>query len=810
MTEQQSTSTTFPSGGGEMGKLIRNKNWAETSLGHQDTWPQSLRTTLDILLSSKFPKFLWWGPELICFYNDAYRPSLGSEGKHPHILGMNGREAWPEIWDTIGPLIEQVMQSGESVWFEDSLIPIFRNGKIEDVYWTFSYSPAKNDEGIISGVLVTCTETTQKVLLNQKLERKERKLSLIIKQAPAAIATFRGKEFVTEIVNEKALELWGRTEHEVAGRPILEAMPELVNQGFRTLLEDVYLTGNRFSASELPVQIFRDGELDTLYINFSFEALYNADGEIDGIITIGHDVTQQVLSHKEIKASEEKLNLALDASELGTFEFYIEEKKLVASRRLHEIYELPFDEQITHQDFLAAIHPDDLPLRNKAHEIALKTGKLSYRARLIMPDNRIKWKELQGKIFYNDQGIPEKILGTVRDITEEKTNQQKLEASEQKFRLLANTLPQHIWTADSEGKLNYFNQSVYEYTGYSPAELDSKGWLDVVHPDDRAENLEAWIHSVTTGKDFLFEHRFRKHDGSYRWQLSRAIPQHDEDGNIQMWVGSSTDIHDQKKFTDELERLVIERTNELAANVKELAYMNKELQSFAYISSHDLQEPLRKIQAFSSLLVETEYENLSDHGKQLFDRMNNAAKRMKTLIDDLLAYSRSTISERKYEATDLNQLIEEVQSELKEELTQAKAEIISDKLCTLPVIPFQFRQLLQNLFSNSLKFSAEGRPTQIIISSEKKMGDEFNLTRLSPRKQYCHIQIKDNGIGFENEYSERIFELFQRLHGKEKFKGTGIGLAIVKKIVDNHNGYITAKGEPGEGATFDIYLPENK
>lgn len=276
-----------------------------------------------------------------------------------------------------------------------------------------------------------------------------------------------------------------------------------------------------------------------------------------------------------------------------------------------------------------------------------------------------------------------------------------------------------------------------------------------------------------------------------------------------MWVGSSTDILDQKEFMNELERLVVERTNELAKKVKDLASMNKELQSFAYISSHDLQEPLRKIQTFSTLLLEHEYENLTEEGKGFFKRMQSAAQRMQSLISDLLAYSRTTISERKYEPTDLNELIVEVKMDLKEELASHQAVIESDQLCTLPIIPFQFRQLLQNLITNSLKFAVNDREPVIKITSEKKIGSELDSELLSPNTYYCHIRVSDNGIGFEEKYNERVFELFQRLHGKDKYQGTGIGLAIVKKIVENHNGFISANGKPDQGATFDIYLPEN-
>lgn len=809
MTDQNSASAALPIGDGEMGQMIRALDWSKTPLGRPEHWTQSLRTTVNILLASKFPKFLYWGTELTCIYNDAYRPSLGEKGKHPSILGMAGKKAWPEIWETIKPLLDHVLEGGESLYFENLLIPIYRNGKIEDVYWTFSYSPARDDDGKIAGVLVTCAETTDEVLLKGKLERSESRLRLIIQQAQAAIATFKGPEYVTDIANAHALALWGREAEDVLDKPILEAIPELHEQGIKELLDDVYKTGNRFTASELPIQLLRDGKLETIYINFSYEASYNANGEIDGIITIGHDVTKQVLAHKKIEANEEKLTMVIDASELGTFEFNFKTKKLNGSKRLHEIFGLADEEDMDHEHFVNTIHPKDQETRKVAFENSYRNGSLEYISRVVLPNtNQIHWIEVKGKVHFDEENEPQKVLGTVRDITNEKLNRQKLEESEQKFRLLADSLPQHIWTADTDGKLNYFNQSVYDFSGITPEHLDREGWVALVHPEDREVNLKAWASSITSGKDFLLEHRFMKYDGTYRWQLSRAKPQSNEDGEIQMWVGSSTDIHDQKKFSNELERLVIERTNELAQHVKDLANMNKELQSFAYVSSHDLQEPLRKIQTFSALLLESEYGNLSEDGQEYFKRMQSAAKRMQSLIDDLLSYSRTTISERKYEPTDLNQLIKEVKRDLQEELVQHNAVIETEELCTLNIIPFQFRQLLQNLISNSLKFSIKDRQPHIEIASEKGFGSEFNFKRLSPTTHYCHIRISDNGIGFDPKYGERIFELFQRLHGKDKYQGTGIGLAIVKKIVENHNGFIAAHGKPNEGATFDIYLPE--
>ena len=235
--------------------------------------------------------------------------------------------------------------------------------------------------------------------------------------------------------------------------------------------------------------------------------------------------------------------------------------------------------------------------------------------------------------------------------------------------------------------------------------------------------------------------------------------------------------------------------------------MNDELQSFAYVSSHDLQEPLRKIQTFATWLLEKEEANLSDTGKDYFRRLQTASNRMKTLIEDLLAYSRTNTAERIFEKTDLTILLQQVKEDLKEDIELKNAVIESNKLPEAKIIPFQFRQLLLNLIGNSLKFSRPGITPHIKIHGEITAGSTFNNNPAFQHKQYYHLSVSDNGIGFNPIYKDRIFEVFQRLHGKEQYKGTGIGLAIVKKIVANHNGIITANAEVDKGATFDIYIP---
>lgn len=274
------------------------------------------------------------------------------------------------------------------------------------------------------------------------------------------------------------------------------------------------------------------------------------------------------------------------------------------------------------------------------------------------------------------------------------------------------------------------------------------------------------------------------------------------------------EVSDRKQERLRLVEAVDKRTQELKeANDrlenknKELLNMNKELEAFAYVSSHDLQEPLRKLQTFASLILEKENEHLSDKGKNYFHLMQQEAKRMRQLIQDLLAFSRLSTDEREFEDADLNTIIQEVEAEFSEIILEKEAVIEVTEMCKVKIIPFQFRQLMHNLIGNALKYSNPGMPPHITISSRNVEYEKLNIEELPPLKEYCHIAISDNGIGFEQKFSTKIFEVFQKLHGKTEYPGTGIGLAIVKKVVDNHNGVIIATSEPNKGTTFNIYIP---
>jgi PAS domain S-box-containing protein len=543
------------------------------------------------------------------------------------------------------------------------------------------------------------------------------------------------------------------------------------------------------------------------------------------------------------------------------------------------------------------------------------------------------------------------MYGTVIDISRQKNILDELMKSESRFRLLADSMPQQVWTSDPTGNLTYFNRAVYDYSGKTFEAMRLKGWKAFVHPLESDAYEIAWKNATRTGTEFVFEHRLQNSQGDYRWHITRAIPQKGPDNDLQMWVGTITDIDDQKMITTLLEAQIKERTeklneinlqlksfeerystiinevkdyvillldkdgnirnwNKAAEKIKgysgediigknfsifytdedkasglptkliqeatlhgkaevqgwrlrkdgtrfwgsiiitslhdeknnitgfskvtrdltdkknaedrlleylqsieqknqELQQTNAELEAFNYIASHDLQEPLRKIQTFSQRIMEKDKQQLSETTLDYFNRMIRAASRMQNLIDALISYSRTNAASHDAQVTDLNTLLQEVKDDLQESIDEKKATLTWDTLPVLRLIPLQIYQLFINLISNALKYRKKDVPPQIHISYELLTASQINEPGLL-EVSYHSISIRDNGIGFEERYKTKIFELFQRLHGKTEYDGTGIGLAICKKIMRNHDGIITASGEPGIGSVFTIYLPANE
>jgi signal transduction histidine kinase len=533
---------------GEMGNLIFAHEWSENPLGPILQWPQSLRTTLGIILHSAFPMFLFWGKDRICFYNDAYRPSLGVNGKHPAI-GMPAKQVWPEIWEFTNSLIEQVYHTGQPVWFEERLVPIYRNGQLEEVYWTFSHSPVYADDDQIEGVLVTCMETTQVVHARQKIE---------------------------ETVANRTLEL------ERANVSIKEA---------NTYLQDI------INSFKQPLQVL-----------------------------------QPVFEHGKI---------------------------------------IDFRYKLTNQAYA---------------DYANTT--------------------------------PESI----------------------QYKRVSEIFPGYLQTTSFTNVARTFVTGVTET------------WM--IHYDQDGLDLHNEMTAIKMGQEVI--------------------------------------LH----FADftKLKHLEFE----LLKKIAELENSNQNLEAFAHAASHDLKEPVRKIQIFADRLRTQLLNHLSERDLEMFSKIATASHRMSQLIDDLLLYSQFSAVPIEKELVDLNENIHHVLEDLDISIQEIQASIVLNDMPIVSGYKRQLHQLFQNLISNSLKYHNPTVPLRIDISSQpsSENGKEYHL-----------IEVRDNGIGFEQQFADHIFQLFTRLHGGNSSKGSGVGLSTVKKVVDNHNGFIKVESRPGVGSSFSVLLP---
>ncbi len=299
------SSLSFLRGGGEMGALMRAHDWSTSSLGSPHTWPQSLRTTVRLMLNTGHPMYIWWGRDGACLYNDAYRESIGPE-RHPSSLGRPAREVWDEIWDIIGPQIEQVREGRGATWHVNHLVPITRHGRREDVYWTYSYSPIDDEASPngIGGVLVVCTETTEQVLANKRVAAERDQLGQLFEQSPNFMALLSGPQHRFEIANPSYLRLVGQ--RPVVGKPVAEALPETLEQGYIGLLDQVYASGEAYIArsARFVFQLEPASPFVERYVDFVYQPIKGRDGSVTGIFVEGADVTDRALADQALRESE--------------------------------------------------------------------------------------------------------------------------------------------------------------------------------------------------------------------------------------------------------------------------------------------------------------------------------------------------------------------------------------------------------------------------------------------------------------------------------------------------------------------------
>lgn len=440
-------------------------------------------------------------------------------------------------------------------------------------------------------------------------------------------------------------------------------------------------------------------------------------------------------------------------------------------------------------------HPDDIELtQNTINSILGGENSFRFTKRYIRKDGSVLWADVSSALRYDTNGKPLYFMTSVNDITERMRAEEILRNDEKRLRDIIEALPQLFWTCLPDGTCDYLSIQWVEYTGIPESEQLGFAWLAQIHPDDRDGTVSEWNKKVKSGETFDIEFRIRRHDGIYHWFHTRAVPIRDSDGIISKWLGSNTDIDTIRKaeeqlinYNKNLEQSVIQRTAQL-----EMA--NKELEAFSYSVSHDLRAPLRAVHGFTKILREDYDKILDDEGKRICGIISSSASQMSELIDDLLSFSRIGRSSLNTSLLNMKQMASSTVDEMSVLKDWKDINFLIEDIDSTYGDPSLIKHVWNNLISNAIKYSSKVAAPEIKISS-RKTGDSIIY------------EVKDNGVGFDMKYANKLFGVFQRLHSESEFEGNGVGLAIVQRIISKHGGSVWAEAEIGKGAAFSFSLP---
>lgn len=743
------------------------------------------------------------------------------------VTGMKVREALPEFeGQGVFEQLDEVFRNGKPVSVKElRLLLPDETQQLTERYFDITYQPWFDLKGKVIGVLNFSLEVTETVKSRKKIEESEAYFRKMADTVPATI-WMTEKDGSCNYLNSQWYEMTGQTEKEALGFGWLKA----------THPEDAERTGQAFveaNANHSPFNILyrlRQKDGNYRWAIDSGRPRFDADKNFIGFIGSVIDVHEEHEASQKLLESESRYRHIFEGTPVSIWEQdfsilrneilrlksngiknlkvhftkYPEElNQLISSIEVKDVnavtlhlLEANSKEQI--KSGLTQIFVDGTKeaIIKEVELIADGGGHFEYES--VLKTLKGRHIEVLVHIDFPKSEDYSSVLVSIVDISKRKNAERALRESESGFRKLANAMPQLVWIADAEGKVTYYNDRVREFAGASQSDQDTWVWEGLVHMDDLNKTSDAWNTAVKEGTTYQVEHRVQLKDGTYRWFLSRAFPQKNEVGEIIKWFGTATDIHSSKEYSAILESEVRKRTQELEDLNLSLQQSNKELQQFAHVASHDLKEPLRKIKTFSGRITTEPGTYFSDKAKIYLDKVNSAADRMNMMIDGVLNYSMLNASSEKIAKVDLNQIIAAIETDLELLIEQKSAKLVYD---SLPVVEGAFvllYQLFYNLINNSLKFSREDSTILIEISSSLIHIDE---------REYAEVIVKDNGIGFEQDFAERIFETFLRLNSKDQYEGTGLGLSLCKRIAERHGGTISAYGEVDMGASFVIHLP---
>lgn len=660
-----------------------------------------------------------------------------------------------------------------------------------------SATPKFDDNGGYEGFVGTVVDIHEQKMAEVQIKESEQRFRTLIASAPIAIGLFVGRDLVIENQNEIFNQIVGKGD--VTGWKLIEAMPELVTEGqpFLQILDDVFTSGKMFQTFGTQVKIVQNGVLTYNYYDFTYTPIFDSQGKVYAILDIAIDVTENVLAQKRIEESEINLRNTISKAPVAMCIFKGKEHTVeIANDKMLELWG-----KTTSQVFGKPIIEGLPEIVGQGFEALLdsvfETGKTinanEVPVNLPREENlKLVYVDFVYEAFRESDGSISGIMAVAIDVTQQVLARKKIEEAEEKARLAIESADLGSYEVDLlTNEMSTSERFDEIWGGHSTFRNELASYI---HPEDLPIRNEAHKKSIESGI-LEYETRLLRKDKSIRWARVKGKLIYDENKTPIALIGVVQDNTEQKQFAEQLTKLVKERTLELHRS-------NEDLLQFAHVASHDLKEPVRKIKIFSSMLQSDYGELLPERGMKYLNKVHNATDRMFSMIEGVLAYSEFTSAEQKNEIISLDKIIDNIESDLELLIRQKNATIIRENLPEIEGADVLIHQLFYNLMNNALKFSKSDVPTVIEINSENETstdGDEM-----------VKITVSDNGIGIDPSFSEKIFDVFSRLNAKDDYEGTGLGLALCKKIVERHHGSISATGIRGEKAIFTILLPKKQ
>jgi PAS domain S-box-containing protein len=782
--------------------------------------PEQSRDILaSVIAESPVAIGLYVGRELVVgIANDII---LSYWGKTKKVIGKRLAEAVPELeGQPFLQILDNVFTTGEIYTVSESAVFLALDGVPDTYYFDFTYKPLFDNNGQVYAILNTAVNVTDRVVSKKKLLESDSRFRDVTEQSPMAISLLMSRELIVEIANEPILNIWGKDET-IIGLPIEQVLPEVKGQGFFELLDSVYTTGVPFRGNEILVKLVHENVLTDFYLDFSYSALRDENGNINGVLVLATDVTDRVMAMREIAASEEKFRSVIYSAQaaVAVFKGY----DLVSDIANDEF--LRFVSR-SKDDFIGKPLLESMPelygqpsidLMRKVLEEGIKTHHYGRKVD-IMRDGELtaNYYNVSYSPLYDASGTVYGVLDIAIDVTETVKAQEAQREAEVSLRGAIELADLGTWSLNPVTQKVTYSKRMQEWFGFDGDPTTLAEVIEIITPKDRERIIAAVQKSILPESEGYYDEEYtvlNRINNTERVLHAQGRTFFDKEGVPYLMTGTAQDITVSKKIQQALENEVKERTEALVkANLEledinqKLTNTNQELEQYAYVASHDLQEPLRKISMFSNLLKERDTQNMHAY---TIDKIVKASDRMSMLIKDLLEFSRLLNPDAHFIPTNLGEIVKNVTHDFDLLIEEKGAAVIIGHLPVVEAIPLQMSQLFYNLTGNALKFVSADKKPIINISAEKITYAEAALYVKNPvASPYYKIMVQDNGIGIEDQYKKQIFEVFKRLHTRSEYSGSGIGLAICRRIVNHHNGSIYIESVFGEGTSFFILLPE--